>query len=91
MSKILSLNVGGLIPVCDSHSPLCVSGTISKLQQFQDLPCAMAKEICLTETRSFQDVSAVGVAVYDGMVYAVTYPSMVKITKTKYRVKKGEI
>lgn len=86
MSKILSLNVGGLIPVCDSQSPLCaLSGTISKLQRFQDLPCTMAKEICVQKAGTSRISLLLWWLCLLEFLYAATYHIMVKVTKTKYK------
>lgn len=92
MSKILSLNVGSLIPACDSQSLLCpLSGTISKLQRFQDLPCAMAKEICVQQAGASRISLLRGWLHMLEFVYAATEPVMVKVTKTKYRVEQAGI
>lgn len=91
MSKILSLNVGALIPVCDSQSISLVSGTISKLQRFQDLPCAMAKEICVQQPGASRISLLRGWLCMPELVYAAAYPVLVKVTKMKYKVKQDGI
>lgn len=64
-----------------------LSGTISKLQQFQDLPCAMAEDIRVQKA----DASRISLLQWWPCVLesvrAASCPITVKVTRTKYRVK----